>query len=163
MRKGRLVVGLVIILTGLFILFGNLGLIIANKVMLQLLFLALGLVFAFYGIKGNKLLTSGIGSAIVAMALVKLLPLLRITSLGWDQLWPFLFIFIGFAWIWIYMKNNRGTILFWGIVSFCLGVLFLLSTLDALRYSPGELITQGWPILIIAAGIYILGRKNSAR
>ena len=60
MKTGKLIVGLVIIFIGLFILFGNFGLVIWNEVFLQLLFLIVGLLFAVYGIKKDKMLTSGI-------------------------------------------------------------------------------------------------------
>jgi len=159
MNKGKLFVGLVLVLIGLFILLGNLELIMWNRVLLQLLFLVIGAALSYYGIKRNGMLTSGIGAAIAAMALVKLLPLLRITALGWDQLWPFLLIFIGFAWTWIFMKSNHRIFLFWGLVSFCIGILFLLSTVGIISPPPGDLLTKGWPIIIIATGIYILSKK----
>ena len=159
MATKRLLFGFVIILLGLFILLGNFGLIEWNKIFLQIIFLVIGIALGYSGIKQNKAMTSGIGSAVTGMALVNLLYLIGISKTGWDRLWPFILLFIGFSWIWIYLKSNKGHLLFWGTVMFFLGLLFLLSTFSVLTYSPSMLIQKGWPIIIIALGIWFLSKK----
>ncbi|MDZ7262827.1 MAG: cell wall-active antibiotics response protein LiaF [candidate division KSB1 bacterium] len=55
-------------------------------------------------------------------------------------------------------RAYRGRSIFWGVVIILIGLLFLLDNLGYLN--AGRLISQYWPLLLVALGIYIILRPS---
>ena len=83
-------------------------------------------------------------------------------DLGWGDAWPLFVILIGLASGVSALMDRRAPIakaweLLWPVAWIALGVVLLLSTTGQLAVSPGELISNGWPIVLVGIGLWLLG------
>ena len=81
-------------------------------------------------------------------------------DLSWTEAWPLFVILVGVATFITTVIDRRGGWTFWNltwpIVWIAVGVVLFLSTTGQLATGPGELITQGWPWLLIGLGVWFL-------
>ncbi len=79
---------------------------------------------------------------------------------SWGEAWPLFVILVGAAGLVSQLVAGSdgpglwGTV--WPLVIGAVGVLLLLSTTGQLAISTGELVAQGWPWFLVAAGIWNL-------
>ena len=82
-------------------------------------------------------------------------------DLSWSQAWPLFVILVGVASLVQNALSWRPTVagmwaFTWPIVWIIVGSVLLLSTTGRLGTGPGELISQGWPWLLVALGVWFL-------
>ena len=81
-------------------------------------------------------------------------------DLSWTEAWPLFVILVGVATFVTTLVDRRGGWTFWNltwpIVWIGVGVVLFLSTTGQLNTGPGELISQGWPWLLIGLGVWFL-------
>ena len=58
-------------------------------------------------------------------------------------------------------KSSSG--LFWGLLLLLAGLVWLLNNVGALDFDFGELVSRGWPIIIIALGVWMLTSRSGRR
>lgn len=83
-------------------------------------------------------------------------------SLGWGEAWPLFVILVGVASLVTALVGRRPTLtkawdLLWPLAWIAVGVILLLSTTGRLALTPGELISNGWPIVLVGIGLWFLG------
>ena len=83
-------------------------------------------------------------------------------SLGWGEAWPLFVILVGVASLVTALVGRRPTLtkawdLLWPLAWIAVGVVLLLSTTGRLALTPGELISNGWPIVLVGIGLWFLG------
>ena len=55
-------------------------------------------------------------------------------------------------------KSNTG--LLWGGILVIVGIFWLLNNTGAFEFDFGEMMSRGWPIIIIALGVWVLAGRN---
>lgn len=83
-------------------------------------------------------------------------------NLSWGEAWPLFVILVGVASGVGALMGRRAPVakawdLLWPLAWVALGVVLLLSTTGRLGVSPGELISNGWPIVLVGIGLWFLG------
>ena len=82
-------------------------------------------------------------------------------DLSWSQAWPLFVILVGVASLAQNALSWRPSVagmwtFTWPIAWIAVGSVLLLSTTGRLGTGPGELISQGWPWLLVALGVWFL-------
>ena len=83
-------------------------------------------------------------------------------NLGWGEAWPLFVILVGVASLVTALLGRRPALtkawdLIWPLAWIAVGVVLLLSTTGRLALTPGELISNGWPIVLVGIGLWFLG------
>jgi hypothetical protein len=83
-------------------------------------------------------------------------------DLSWGEAWPLFVILVGVATLVTAFLGRRPILsrswdLLWPIAWIAVGVVLLLSTTGRLAATPGELISNGWPIVLVGIGLWFLG------
>ena len=161
-REGKvlLALGLLLVLSGLFIFVGNQESAVKVFALRPVIFLGLGILLLFWSLAlSSSSLSLFFGLFFLLIGSVLLLVDSGILPCGFSQLWPTIMIAAALSLFpaGLYKARRVRTVyLFPAIMILLLGIVFLLFSLHVIPISFRVFVARCWPLLIIVSGVVLV-------